>query len=103
MAERYLIFQTASENPMAMTRLRSYLSRHGWQRVSTGVYVTVAGASFDEQAFWTRLRDDFYLDPERDFVAVIHTESAFIPTQRYYNKPAPPWPKDYPYAPAEDA
>ena len=103
MAELYFIFQTASERGMAMKRLRSYLSTQGWQRLSTGIYRALDSSSFDEQAFWKRIREDFCFDAERDFVTVIHADRAFLPTNCYYNKPAPPWPKDYPYAPAEDS
>ena len=100
MAELYLIFQSGNET--ATNRFRGYLSRHGWQRLSTGVYLHLDKPDFDQQAFWQHAHDEFAFDPERDFFAVFRAEYPFIPTRKYYNKPAPPWPIERPFQPEED-
>lgn len=88
--EFYLIFQSGNE--MATTRFRNYLSRHGWQRLSRGVYQSFQDSSFDEQAFWNEVKDEFSFNPDRDFFAIFRSERPFVGTNRYYNKQAPPWP-----------
>ena len=59
MAKVYLVFQ--KENLTAVTRFRDYLSKHGWQKVSTGVYLNLVDDSFDEKALWNFVQDKFAL------------------------------------------
>ena len=100
MAKLYLIFQ--SGNKTATSRFRSYLSRHGWQRLSTGIYFHVDRLDFDQQAFWQHAHNEFAFDPEHDFFAVFRAENPFIPTLQYYNKPGPRWPIESPFEREED-
>ena len=94
MAELYLIFQM--DNPAGSTRFRAFLSHKGWRRLSTGIYLHLDMRDFDQEAFWTHASEEFSIDPKRDFFAVFRAEWPFVPTGRYYNKKAPPWPHDFP-------
>ena len=95
MAYLYLVFQT--DNPMATTRFRNFLSRHGWQRLTAGVYLTLESGSFDQEAFWEQVRGEFSFDPKRHFFAIFQQEDrAFIPTDVFYNRAGPKWPVEHP-------
>ena len=95
----YLIFQT--ENPAAAHRFRQHLSRKGWMRLSNGVYQTIKHFDFDREKFWSEVLNKFGFHLDRDFFAMFETDDLYIPTAKYYNKKAPPWPSPYPEIPEE--